>query len=211
MVKKKSIEQYKKYHSGKDDERLGLFVALEQKYNVTRVLYPGSFVHITPSLVFPDVVYVDSDKRAEKFFTDEAIHDFVVHNKLYREEPLFRFHKADYRNDFGERSGGFDLLISQYSGFVSQDCKKYLQDGGILVVNNSHGDASMASVDPDYEFVAVYKRRSDKAFSISVKELESYFIPKKDVDITKSYIENLGRGLGYTRNASGYIFRKSNK
>ena len=36
------------------------------------VLYPGSFVDIAPSFVFPNVVYVDLDKRAKRFFGDES-------------------------------------------------------------------------------------------------------------------------------------------
>ena len=58
-----------------------------------------------------------------------------------------------YTAGFAEAEKSFDLLISQYAGFVSQHCKKYLKIGGILLVNNSHGDASMAKLDDDYKFV----------------------------------------------------------
>lgn len=37
----------------------------------TRVFYPGSFVDLAPSFVFPSVVYLDVDERALKFFSDE--------------------------------------------------------------------------------------------------------------------------------------------
>ena len=33
--------------------------------------------------------------------------------------------------------------------------ERYLKVGGILAVNNSHGDAGLASIDPDYEFIGV--------------------------------------------------------
>ena len=36
------------------------------------VLYPGSFVDIAPSFVFPNAVYVDLDKRANRFFKDTS-------------------------------------------------------------------------------------------------------------------------------------------
>ncbi|MFX0037200.1 MAG: hypothetical protein ACFE9I_16330 [Candidatus Hermodarchaeota archaeon] len=40
-----------------------------------------------------------------------------------------------------------------YAGFVSQSCKEYLKVGGILLTNNSHGNASMAYIDDDYQFI----------------------------------------------------------
>ncbi len=37
-----------------------------------------------------------------------------------------------------------DLIISQYAGFVGQETKRYLKEGGILLCNDSHGDATLA-------------------------------------------------------------------
>lgn len=48
-----------------------------------------------------------------------------------------------------------DLIISQYAGFVGQATKVYLKKGGILLCNDSHGDATLAYCDSDYEFVGV--------------------------------------------------------
>ena len=76
--------------------------------------------------------------------------------------------------------------------------KKYLKVGGILVANNSHGDASMAHLDPDFEFIAVANRRGEQ-FSIIDKGLERYFIPKREVDITAEYLKEIGRGVAYTK------------
>ncbi len=209
MNKKQALALYKKYHEDCDNQRLGLFAALDKKYEVNRVLYPGCFVHITPSLIFPNVVYVDSDRRAEQFFNDNAVHSFVNNNRLYEQGPSVSFHKSDYTKDFGENTDQFDLLLSQYAGFVSQACKKYLKKDGMLVANNSHGDAGMASIDPDYQLIAVYKRRNDTEYSISEKNLDSYFIPKSQRHISKAYLEKTQRGIGYTKNASGYIFKKT--
>jgi hypothetical protein len=86
--------------------------------------------------------------------------------------------------------------------------KKYLKKDGILVCNNSHGDASMASIDHDYELVAVYNRRSDEKFSLSEKNLTEYLIPKQKREITKEYLQKTMKGIGYTKSPSGYIFRK---
>jgi len=48
-----------------------------------------------------------------------------------------------------------DLIISQYAGFVGQATKKYLKTGGILLCNDSHGDATLARFDHDFEFIGV--------------------------------------------------------
>ena len=39
--------------------------------------------------------------------------------------------------------GRVDVLLSQYAGFISEPCKGYLRAGGVLVANNSHGDARL--------------------------------------------------------------------
>ena len=48
-----------------------------------------------------------------------------------------------------------------------------------MLANNSHGDASMASIDTDYEFIGVLRRKSDEKYTFSDKNLGSYFITKK--------------------------------
>jgi len=86
--------------------------------------------------------------------------------------------------------------------------KRYLKKGGILTCNNSHGDASMASMDVDYELIAVYNRRTDEKFSISSKNLKEYLVPKKKVKVTKESLEKAMKGIQYTKSPSGYTFRK---
>ena len=54
MKKNNQITLYKKYHIDKDDERLGLFLILSEKFQIKSELYAGSFVHITKSFVFKD-------------------------------------------------------------------------------------------------------------------------------------------------------------
>ena len=65
----------------------------------------------------------------------------------------------------------------------------------------------MASLNSDYELIAVYNRRKD-AYTISEKNLNAYFIPKPDIKVPKAYLEKTQRGIGYTRTASRYIFRR---
>lgn len=39
---------YRRYFVDNDFERASLFEALKDRFDVHKVLYPGSFVHITP-------------------------------------------------------------------------------------------------------------------------------------------------------------------
>ena len=71
-----------------------------------------------------------------------------------------RFIGADYTDPLGLDDGGFDLLISMYAGFISEHCTRYLRVGGTLLVNPSHGDAAMASIDPRYRLTGVVTSRS---------------------------------------------------
>lgn len=134
-------------------DRLALFRLLASHFNVRRALYAGSYVHVTPSLVFPSVTYVDMDKRTKSFFTDASVMRYVEKRKEYDAAPQIASHFADYNTELDEPDESFDLLLSQWAGFVSQACKRYLRRGGLLLANNSHGDASMASVDDDYELI----------------------------------------------------------
>ena len=209
MKKGKALSLYRKHHIDKNDERLGQFLRLVKEFEIRNALYAGSFVHVTPSFVIPNVVYVDIDKQARHFFNDPSVHEFVSKKKIYDEDSVIFFHFKDYRKDLGEPIESFDLLISQYSGFVSQFCKRYLKIGGILLANNSHGDASMASIDTDYEFIGVLNKRQNK-YTLSLRNLDSYFIPKKPREITREYLEKIKRGVGYTKSPSAYLFRRIN-
>ena len=132
---------------------------------------------------------------------------FVQKRKEYHAEPNITFFGVDYRKSRAELVDRFDLLISQYAGFISEACKAYLKVGGVLLVNNSHGDAGLAAVDADYELVAAVQRnRGD--YRISYAALDHYFISKGSDEITKAYLYKLGRGVGYTKTAPLYIFRR---
>ena len=78
------------------------------------------------------------------------------------------------------------------------------------MANNSHGDASMASIESDYQFVGVLNKRKENNYTFSDKNLGTYFIPKKKMKITKEYLEKIQRGIGYTKSATNYLFRRIN-
>ena len=203
----KYLDIFKKYHIDKDYENLGLFQRLKREYSINKVLYPGSYVHITPIFVFPKVIFNDIYKKLILFYESKEILDYIKKRKEYPEEPKFSYIQQDYSKGLPVEPESFDLLISQYAGFVSRHCYLYLKIGGILVANNSHGDAGMAHLMDEFEFIAVMNRSGNK-FSHSTKNLDCYFIPKKSQDITFDYLEKLGRGIGYTKYATDYVFQR---
>jgi hypothetical protein len=203
---KSPIHQYQKYYQNGD--RREIFKLLVDYYDIQSALYPGSYIHIAPSFYIPKTVYVDSYKKIKNFFNNGIIFEFIEKNRVYKKKPTVRFHNSNYNLDFGEKLEDFDLLISLHAGFVSQSCKKYLKEEGILLANNSHGDASMAHLDTDYKFIAkIY--RANRQYWLTDKNLENYFVPKKrNLKITKKYLKEIQRGVGYTKTASAYVFRK---
>lgn len=202
------IELYLKNNVSKDYTSIGLFREIQKRYSPLKVLYPWSYVHITPSIVFPYVSYIDSFKNTYKFYEDYEVKDFIQKNKEYSQDAVFNFYGQSYTSDIPEALESFDIIISQYWGFVWQATKKYLKKWWFLVCNNSHWDASMASLDPDYKLVAIYNRRSDEKFSISDKNIQEYLIPKSFKVPIKKDLEKTMRWIAYTKSPSGYIFEK---
>lgn len=202
-----ALDLYREHHIAKGDERLGLFRGLVERYGIASALYPGSFVHVTPSFVIPTVVYSDSDKRAAGFFAAPDLLDLVRTSREYGGEPTIRFHAGDFESAIDEPEGSFDLLISQYSGFVSRAAKRFVRLGGYLVANNSHGDASMAALDPAWRLVAVYRRRAER-FTFSDADLKTYMVPKRGEPPTATELEASMRGPAFTRTVAGYVFER---
>lgn len=201
-------ETYNKYFVERSFERRDLLEKLVKKYGIKSCLYPGSHVHVTPSFYIPRVVYVDSDTKTKKIFANiEEVIAFIARRKVYRQEALYDFFGQSYSKPL-PIDEQFDFLFSQYAGPISQDCKRYLKKGGILVANNSHADAGLAALDPDYELIAVANNRGAKV-SISEKNLDHYFVPKKE-SLSLSELRALGKGVGYTKTADNYIFKKVN-
>jgi hypothetical protein len=207
MAPKMVLRTYEDYERSRGDLS-GMFSLLADAFAIKRVLYPGSYIHLSPSFIFPSVVYVDTDKRAKKFFADRlGVDALVQRRKQYDGRPEINFHHADYATDLGGPDESFDLLVSLYAGFVSEACKRYLRVGGWLLANNSHGDASMASIDPDYELVTAIKHRSGR-YRLVYKDLDAYFVPKSEVEVAPELLRSTGRGIGYTKTAAAYLFRR---
>ena len=83
-------------------DRLRLFRAANRAIDATTALYPGSYVDIAASFVFPSVTYVDSDERAARFFSDSAgVEEIIAQHAPLGEERSWEFIRADYTTDLG--------------------------------------------------------------------------------------------------------------
>lgn len=203
---------YEKYHTSRADERLGLFESVRAEFGLTRGLYPGCFVHVTPSFVIPQMHYVDNDRNAKKFYADGSARRIVEERRVYSEAPVLEFYPQSYQEELPLEDGSVDLLISQYAGLVSDSCKRYLRTGGYLIANNSHGDAGFAACDAEFRLVAVVNRRGER-WTLSTRDLDDYFIPKSrtvpnEPEALARHIRELGKGIGYTKTATDYVFEK---
>lgn len=183
----KALTDYLSHYGGTSDWHLQAFRLINKKFSPRRVLYPGSWIHLTPSLVFPHVVYVDSFSKMKKAFNDSDLLQYIEKHSESQDKPEIKFHKSDYREKFGEDEESFDLLISLSSGFVSQVCGSYLKKGGLLFANNEHYDASMAYVDPEFELVGVFKAVGQ--YIESKQSIRSYFITTKREPITLEMVK----------------------
>jgi hypothetical protein len=204
-----AYQAYQKYYIDRDYEQVDLFRLLRDEFEVTRAVYPGPYIQISPSFIFPHVVYIDADKKAIQYFKTGALEEIVRERKEYPAEPQIVFHGTDYQKLIEDYHAKFDLLISQYAGFISEPCKPYLRPGGYLLVNNSHADAGMAALDADYRLITAIHRRSGK-YRLSTSSLDDYFIPKKDIAVTRELLLERQKGIGYTKTAPLYLFQKVN-
>ncbi len=193
-------------------DRVRLFAAIANHLDAVQVLYPGSYVDIAPSVWFETVVYADLDRRAAKFFANEDQVQVLVNAKraaVGHADPIadISFHHLDYREQLPLEDESTDLLISLYAGFISEHCTRYLRIGGHLLVNPSHGDAAMASINPSYELSAVVTARSGD-YAVRTDGLDGYLVPKKPQAITRERLLELGRGIAYTKSPFAYLFQR---
>lgn len=194
------IKEFEAYMSIIGD-RKSLYKLVSNKFHVKRALYPGSHVDISPSLAIPEVTYIDNFKGTIKFFNHmEDIKKYINEHKTYLETSQIDFIGSDYTNHFDLQK--VDMIISQFAGFVGQATKRFLKKGGILLCNDSHGDATLAYLDKDYEFIGVIDSNS----KIETKNIDKYFKFARQRDIDKNIVVTKMKGPKYKLSASNYIF-----
>ncbi len=73
----KILEKYLLNYKGTDDPFRQTLLILKNNFKIKRVLYPGSWIHLTPSLVFPCVVYVDSLPNTKEMLEDIELLEYI--------------------------------------------------------------------------------------------------------------------------------------
>jgi len=195
MFKMDIMQEFIDYRKSIGD-RKELYRNVVDVFGVQRALYPGSHIDIMPSFVIPSVVYMDSYKATIKFFKKlEQIHQFIDTHKTYTENSEIVFIEGDYNLQYSIEP--VDLIISQFAGFVGQATEGYLKEGGILLCNDSHGDATLAYCDPDYEFVGVV----DSNNLIDTENLEQYLKFARTHDINVEKVRKTMKGQNYKNKA----------
>ncbi|MDE0563192.1 hypothetical protein [Exiguobacterium sp. B2(2022)] len=202
MNREQVSDMYEAY-AQKIGDRKQVYETIASTFDVKRALYPGSHVDIAPSLVIPHVIYVDSFKGTIRFFKNlEMVQELVNERKEYDERCTIEFFGQDYTQPLDIEP--VDLIISQYAGFVGQATKDYLKPGGILLCNDSHGDATLARFYEAFELIGVI----GSANELVQTGLDEYFrLPKeKVVDIAE--VKKTMKGPQYTKQVENYVFRK---
>lgn len=205
-MKPKTAELWAKQDQHQGDRRR-LFAAVAEAIDAKTVFYPGCYVDIGPSFVFDSVTYLDSDKRTPKFFADTDGVAEIITAQNGPAEPDITFIHSDYTSRLDLPEKHFDLLVSLYAGFISEHCTRHLKIGGTLLVNPSHGDAAMASIDPHYELSGVVISKSGD-YRVDTTDLDTYLVPKKPQDITADSLHASCRGVGYTKSPFAYLFTR---
>jgi hypothetical protein len=211
-AKPQDVAAFHAEYDTQTDHRLHVFAALSQAVPQGPVLYAGSYVDIAPSVYFGDVRYVDTDKRAARFFSEaESVRQLVAAKQAQvgcRSGGMVRFDHQDYRTPLDLQERSVTLLISLFAGFISDTCTRYLATGGHLFVNDSHGDASLASLDPHYRLVGVMLKTGD-CYEMSTRNLGAYFIAKRGLPPTAASLHASGRGPVYTERPFAYLFERT--
>ncbi len=203
MVKRATWSQYQ----GSIGDRSGLFAAVADTWPIEHALYPGSYVDLSPSTAISSVTYVDTDARATRFFADDDLLGSELDGctRPGAGEHV-RYLAADYTQPLDVPDSSADLLISLFAGLVFEHCRRYLRPGGWLLANTSHGDASIAALDPTTTLVAAVHHDADR-YHLDVDGLDHYLIPKRPEAADPDKIRASGRGIAYTKAAFAYVFQ----
>lgn len=185
------MDSYQTHYADLRFERAGLFESLLKPYACRYVLYPGCSIHITPSLFFPHVVYVDQSEWSARFFSDqEFILRYINRHQNYKRSAYVRFIRQDYLQPLPLMDGSFDLLLALFAGGVSRSCTRYLKRGGFLITNNHQNDAADANRDKELRLISTISFRHGK-YIIDEEGMDAIKIP-----IQKSYKKALRQSSG---------------
>lgn len=205
MTHHPAIARYVNQYVELQFERSGLFRTVAEHWSIRTALYPGSFIHITPSFSIPHVVYVDRHPTAAAFFAEhEAIAAYIAQQKVYNRAVFFRFIEQDYTIPLDLPAASFDLLIALYAPQIIPACLPYLRPGGLLLTNEHHDNLRDALQQPELSLLAqiVYQSHRYQIIPATPEQGRSAK-PRRGAGMRRS-----NRGLAYREQEPYYIFRK---
>lgn len=190
------IDSYNTLYKAMGFERLDLFRLFENTFRCREVLYPGCSIHITPSFVFPHVVYVDKSAEAKRFFSaHEEVLDFVTRNREYKRKPFIQFLFQDYSTLLPLQAESFDLLLSLFAGNVTPVCTPYLRTGGLLLTNQRERNEA------DFKLTATIRFQGGKYQFAGIGDT-----PPTEPD--RKYLRRAVRGMEYVETETYFVFQK---
>eukprot|EP00930_Biecheleria_cincta_P004508 TRINITY_DN105417_c0_g1_i1.p1 TRINITY_DN105417_c0_g1~~TRINITY_DN105417_c0_g1_i1.p1 ORF type:complete len:285 (-),score=40.88 TRINITY_DN105417_c0_g1_i1:358-1212(-) len=209
------------------DPQAAAFKALQEQFpkeSLERCLYPGSYIHVVPSLVFPMVLYVDNfeprDGHMAKFFAALSVDQGAGGGHCLRSLGLPRTAEVRFMScDLHSLSPSirFDVLVSLSApGTISSTCAKFVRNRGFLVANDDHGDASHAMGQAHTWSLVGVLEDGATAFELSPDVLATYFCSFKTGGARATSAQcaaNSGRAKSkrpfkWSKNAMLYLFRK---
>lgn len=211
---------FKSYKNGLGDWHLLIFTAvideIFENEQTKKILYPGCYRHITPSLVFSHVVYVDSDSKMNSFFADDQVRGWVEDNKQYPGDAHYDFICKNFTSpDLNEslEKESFDLLISACAGFAAPTTTEYLKKGGYCLISDAHYDARLMSLDNTFTLKAVW---INNKFVWDRIVLDQHFVTVKNEAVTQAMVDEsvskpkARRSFKLKQEAMFYLFIKNN-
>lgn len=210
MKKSAHLSHVLRVYKGLDDWHLPIFRQTKLHTGATKVLYPGSDKHVTASLIFPDVLYVDFNKKMKPIFEDPAVLQWVADHKEYDGDTQIKFEAKNFESKLcGEKT--MDLLITACAGFVTKSCAKYVKPGGFVLASDAHWDARQMFVTKGFEFVGVFE---GDALDTSEEGKTGHFMTTKGTPITKAQVEECAqkpknkRSFKMVKEGMFYLFQR---
>ncbi len=193
-------------------DRKGLFELISKEYHSRNVLYPGCSMHVTPSFVFPNVVYVDKSKEAKDFFADDqAVRELITDNMTYKTSPYYRFLPCDYASGNLElKDMSFDLLISLYAENIIKYCKRYVRNKSILISNNFH-DEAMEAFKYEELLLIGYIRITKNKYILYKDDPNGALEHRDEAKVQRLCMKNKNGALWYEDHETYYVFQVCGK
>ncbi|CAD5126548.1 unnamed protein product [Dimorphilus gyrociliatus] len=208
-VKKQSVKylsHFLRIYKGLNDWHLPIFTEVKEFCgDINTVLYPGCDKHLSASLVFSNVTYLDFNPKMEPFFSDSAIHSWIEDNRKYTDSPTINFQNIDYMKFFAQNTSNFDLVISASAGLISNSpCLEFLRPSGHFLVSDAHFDARNVFTKANFNLIGVYNPNIKK-LEIDKVSLEGHFITTENKKITK---EQVSESISKPKNKRSFKLKK---